>query len=157
VLGGVFLLAVSGAAVGWLVLGSSAGATGVCASAPTGLKERSFPKGTYEATVELTNFHFGGVDDFYGIGASAGRHWPRSGITIVVINEGSDASPPVRGALHVAATDFGGFEGSSWPVAHVAIRSQDRFLDAYAEARTVTPAAVATVNRALADAHTCRV
>jgi hypothetical protein len=156
VLVGVFVLAVSGAVAGWLASGSSAGATGLCASAPTGLKERSFPKGLYEATVELTNFHFGGVDDFYGIGASAGRRWPRGGITIVVINEGPDASPPVRSALRVGTTDFGGFEGSSWPVAHVAIRSQDRFLDAYAEVRTVTPAAVATVNRALADVRACR-
>jgi hypothetical protein len=71
VLAGVFVLAVSGAVAGWLASGSSAGATGLCVSAPAGLKERGFPKGQYEATAELTNFRFGGVDDFYGIGASA--------------------------------------------------------------------------------------
>ena len=153
---GVFVLVASGAVAGWLASGSNAGQTGLCASAPSGLRERSFPKGLYEATVELSNFRFGGVDDFYGIGASAGRNWPPSGITIVVVNEGPDASPPVRSALRVVATDFGGFEGSPWPTAHVAIRSQDRFLDAYAEVRTVTRLAVMRVNRALAHIRACR-
>jgi hypothetical protein len=153
----VFVLAVSGAVAGSLALRSSAGATGLCASAPSGLKERSFPKKRQtEATVVLTNFRFGRVNDFYGIGAAAGRHWPPGGITIAVINEGPDATPPVRRALRVSASDFVGFEGSSWPVAHVAVRSQGRFLDAYAEVRTVTPAAVAIVNRALADVRACQ-
>jgi hypothetical protein len=155
VLAGVVVLVVSGVLVGCLASGSSAGATGLCASAPSGLRERSFPKGLYEATVELTNFRFGGVDDFYGIGAFAARHRPRGGITVAVINEGPDASPPVRSALRVSASDFAGFEGSSWPVAHVAVRVRDRFLDAYAEVRTVTPATVATVNRALANVRVC--
>jgi hypothetical protein len=156
VLVAVFALAASGALAGWLASGSSAGATGLCASAPTGLKERSFPKGRYEAAIELSNFRFGGVNDFYGIGASAGRTWPSGGITIVVVNEGPSASPPVRSALRVRAADFGGFEGSPWPTAHVAVRSKGRFLEAYAEVRTVTPPAVATVNRALAHVRACR-
>ena len=153
---GVLVLAVAGAISGWLAVRSSGGAIGLCASTPTGLKERSFPKGRLtEATIVLSNFRFGRVDDFYGIGASAGRHWPRGGITIVVINEGPDATPPTRQALRVHRADFQGMEGSTWPAAHVAIRSQGRFLDAYAEVRGVTPAAIATVNRALADVRVC--
>lgn len=150
------VLAVAGALAGWLALRSSGGATGLCSSAPGGLKERSFPKARQvEATIVLTNFRFGSVDDFYGIGASAGRHWPRGGITIVVINEGPDATPPIRQELRVHRADFRGMEGSTWPAAHVAIRSQGRFLDAYAEVRGLTPASVATVNRALAGVRVC--
>lgn len=149
---------VAGAIGAWLALRSTGGLTGLCASTPSGLRERSFPKSrSSEATIVLTNFRFGSVDDFYGIGASAGRHWPRGGITIVVINEGPQATPPVARALRVDRADFRGMEGSTWPAAHVAIRSQGRFLDAYAEVRGVTPAAIATVNRALADVRACTV
>ena len=148
----VLVLAAAGAFSGWLAARSSGGVTALCASPPTGLRERTFPRTrTTEAAVALTNFRFGSVDDFYGIGDAAGRNWPRGGITIVVINEGPDSSPSLRRALRVSGPDFRGFEGSKWPVAHVAIRSQGRVLEAYAEVRTVTPAAVATVNRALAD------
>jgi hypothetical protein len=157
VLVGVVALIVSGALAGLLASRSSAGATGLCASTPSGLKERSFPKKRLsEAAVVLTNFRFGSVDDFYGIGDAAGRNWPRNGITIAVINEGPDSSPQLSRALRVSGADFRGFEGSSWPVAHVAIRSHGRVLEAYAEVRTVTPAATATVNRALADVRICR-
>ena len=153
----VLALAVGGAVAGWRALRSSAGATGICASAPAGLTERSYPKRRqFEAAVVLTNFRFGSVVDFYGIGDSAGRHWPADGITIAVINEGPDASPAIARALRVTRADFRGFEGSRWPVAHVAVRSHGRVLDAYAEVRTVTPAAIATVNRALADVRACR-
>jgi hypothetical protein len=154
---GVFVFAVTGAIGGLLAAQSSGGTSGVCASAPAGLKERAFPKGQLtEATIVLSNFRFGSPDDFYGIGASAGRRWPRGGLTIVVINEGPEATPPVRQVLRVRRADFQGMEGSTWPAAHVAIRSQGRFLDVYAEVRRVTPAAIATVNRALADVRACR-
>jgi hypothetical protein len=157
VLVAVCALAVAGAVGGWLALRSSAGVTGVCASTSTGLRERNFPKGRMtEATVVLTNFRFGSVDNFYGIGDSAGRDWPAGGVTIAVINEGPDASPAISRALRVRPEDFRGFEGSRWPVAHVAIRSRGRVLEAYAEVRTVTPAAVAKVNSALADVRPCR-
>jgi hypothetical protein len=75
----------------------------------------------------LTKVHFGSVDDFYGIGASAGRRWPVREITIAVLNEGPDAAPPVRTALRVTANDSGGFEGSPRPAGHVAVRSQNRY------------------------------
>jgi hypothetical protein len=121
------------------------------------LRERTFPRTrTTETTVVLTNFRIGSVDDFYGIGDAAGRNWPRGGITIAVINEGPDSTPPLRRSLRVSDADFRGYEGSRWPTAHVAIRSQGRVLDAYAEVRTVTPVAVATVNRALAEVRACR-
>lgn len=148
--------AVAGAVSGLLATRSSGGVTGLCASPPRGLRERTFPKTrTTETAVVLTNFRFGGVDDFYGIGEAAGRDWPRGGVTIAVINEGPDSSPAIGRALRVGGSDFRGFEGSRWPVAHVAIRSRGRVLEAYAEVRTVTPAAVATVNRALAQVRAC--
>jgi hypothetical protein len=156
---GVLILAVAGAVSGWFATRSSGGVTALCASPPTGLKERSIPKaGMTEATVVFTNFRFGSVDNFYGIGASVGRHWPRGGITIVVQNDGPDASPPIiRRTLRVSPGDFRGLEGSTWPAAEVAVRSHGRSLDAYAEVRTVTPSSVATVNRALASVRACHV
>jgi hypothetical protein len=150
----VLVLVVAGAVSGWLAARSSGGVTGLCASAPAGLNERTLPKtGLREATVVLTNFRFGRMDDFYGL--AAGRRWPRGGITIAVSNEGPAATPPFRRALRVTRADFTGFEGDRWPTAHVAVRSRGRVLDAYAEIRTVTPAAIATVNRALADVRVC--
>jgi hypothetical protein len=60
----VLVLAVAGTAGGWLALRSSGGVTGLCTSQPTGFKERSIPKtGVSEATVVLTNFRFGRMDD----------------------------------------------------------------------------------------------
>ena len=154
---GLFALVVMGAVSGWLAAQSSGGVTGLCAAAPPGLRERTFAKTrTTETTVVLTNFRFGSADNFYGIGDAAGRDWPRGGITIAVINEGPDSTPALSRALRVGRADFQGFEGSRWPVARVAIRSQGRVLEAYAEVRTVTPATVATVNRALADVRACR-
>lgn len=153
----VAVVVVAAALSGWLAARASGGATGLCASAPTGLRERTFAKTpATETTAVLTNFRFGSVDDFYGIGDAAGRNWPRGGITIAVINEGPASSPQLRGTLRVSAADFRGFGGSRWPTAHIAIRSQGRVLDAYAEARTVTPAIVRTVNHALASVRVCR-
>lgn len=150
------VLAVAGTLAGWLALRSSRGPTGLCASAPSGLKERYIPKvGVQEATFVLTNFRFGQMDNFYGLAAGPGTRWPYDGVTIAVSNEGPAATPPFKRALRVSGADFQGFEGDRWPTAHVAIRTRGRVLDAYAEARTVTPAAVATVNRALAGVRVC--
>jgi hypothetical protein len=151
----IAVVAVACAAGSRLALRSGAGVTGLCASPPTGLKERYVPKsGVQEATVVLTNFRFGRMDDFYGL--APGRRWPLDGITIAVSNEGPAATPPFRRALRVSGADFRGFEGMKWPAANLAIRSRGRVLDAYVEVRTVTPAAIATVNRALADVRACR-
>ena len=85
----VAVLTVAGAVSGWLALRSSAGATGICASPPASLKVRHVPKsGMQEATVVFSNFRFGRMDDFYGLGP--GRRWPRDGITVAVSNEGPD-------------------------------------------------------------------
>jgi hypothetical protein len=152
----VVVLVLVGSLSGWLAARSSGGVTGLCASAPAGLRERTFPKTpTTEATVMLTDFRFGSVDNFYGIGDAAGRNWPQNGITVAVINEGPASSPPLSRSLRVRSADFRGFEGSRWPTAHVAVRSQGRVLEGYAEARNVTPAVVATVNRALANIRAC--
>lgn len=150
----VFALAVGGAVSGWFAARSSGGVTALCASPPASLRERSIPKaGMREATIVLTNFRFGRMDDFWGL--AAGRRWPAGGITIAVSNEGPDSTPSFRRALRVTRADFKGFEGDQWPTANVAVRSQGRVLDAYAEVRTVTPTAIATVNRALAGVRAC--
>ena len=150
------VLVVAGALGSWLASRSSGAVTGLCVPSPTGLKERYIPKsGVQEATVVLTNFRFGPMDDFYGLAAGPGTRWPHDGITIAVSNEGPAATPPLKRALQVSGADFQGFEGDRWPTAHVAIRTRGRVLDAYAEVRTVTPAAVATVNRALAGVRVC--
>lgn len=150
----VLVLAVAAAVSGWLAVRSSGGVTALCASPPAGLKERSIPKaGPTEATVVLTNFRFGQMDDFDGLASPL--RWPRRGIMIAVSNEGPDSTPRFKPELRVTAADFQGFEGLRWPAANVAIRSQVRVLDAYAEVRTVTPAAIRTVNRAFADVRAC--
>lgn len=150
----MFVLAVAGTVGGWLALRSSEGVTGLCTSQPTGLKERNIPKtGVSEATVVLTNFRFGRMDDFYGLDNRL--HWPLHGVMIAVSNEGPDSTPPFRQSLRVAGADFKGFEGLKWPAANVAIRSEGRVLDAYVEVRTVTAATIATVNSALAGVRVC--
>jgi hypothetical protein len=106
-----------------------------------------------EATVVLTNFRFGRLDDFYGLASPL--RWPAHGVMIAVSNDGPDATPRFRRSLRVTRLDFKGLEGLRWPAVQLAIRSQGRVLLAYVEARTVTPAAVAAVNRALADIRVC--
>jgi hypothetical protein len=74
---------------------------------------------------------------------------------VAISNEGPGSTPRFRRGLRVSAADFEGFEGLIWPAANVAIRSRSRVLDAYAEVRTVTPAAIKMVNRALASVRVC--
>ena len=150
----VLVLAVAGTAGGWLALRSSGGVTGLCTSQPTGFKERSIPKtGVSEATVVLTNFRFGRMDDLYGLDNRL--HWPLHGVMIAVSNEGPDSTPPFRQSLRAVGADLQGFEGLKWPAANVAVRSEGRILDAYVEIRKVTPATIATVNSALASVRVC--
>lgn len=106
-----------------------------------------------EATVVLTNFRFGRLDDFYGLASPL--RWPARGIMIAVSNDGPDATPDFRRVLRVTGGDFKGLEGSRWPAAQLGIRSQSRVVVAYVEVRTVTQAAIATVNRALAGVRVC--
>jgi hypothetical protein len=151
VAGAVAVAAAVGASFG---LRAGGGVTGLCASPPVGWKERSLPKtGVTEATVVLTNFRFGRLDDFYGL--SSPVRWPPRGVMVAVSNEGPAATPPFRRALRVAGADFQGFEGMRWPGANVAVRLPNRVLNAYVEVRTVTPATIAAANAALAGVHTC--
>ena len=55
----------------------------------------------------------------------------------------------------IGAKNFESIDGLRWPAVQLDIRSQGRVLAAYVEVRAVTPAAVATVNRALADVRAC--
>jgi hypothetical protein len=150
----VLIVAAAAAVSGWLAVRSSGGVTALCASPPAGFQERSIPKaGVTEATVVLSNFRFGRLDDFWGLDNRL--RWPPRGIMIAVSNEGPAATPRFKRQLRVAAADFTGFEGLRWPAASVAIRSHGRVLDAYAEVRTVSPTTVGTVNKALAGFRAC--
>jgi hypothetical protein len=147
-----------------VVAGTAAGATyslrssgnvlALCATPPSGWKEHTIPRTpTRVATVVLTNFRFGRMDDAFGLAAPLA--WPPRGAMIAVSNEGPAATPPFRRALEVGKGDFRGFEGMRWPAANVALRSHGRVLDAYVELHAVTPATVAAANAALAGIHTC--
>ena len=152
----VVIVVLAGAASfgAWLATRSSGAVTALCASPPATLKERSIPKGGMtEATVVLTNFRFGRLDDFDGLASRL--RWPPHGIMVAVSNDGPDSTPRFQRELRVTAANFQGFEGLRWPAANVAIRSRGRVLNAYAEVRRVTPAVVATVNSALASVHAC--
>jgi hypothetical protein len=150
------VVGISAVAVGaTFAVRSGGSAIGLCATPPTGWKERMVPRtATTVATVVLTNFRFGRMYDFYGL-ASSRIQWPADGAMVAVSNEGPAATPPFRGVLRVGSSDFGGFEGMRWPAANVAIRSHGRVLDAYVEMRSVTPATVAAANGALAGVRTC--
>jgi hypothetical protein len=151
----VAVVGAAAAAIGsTLGLRSSGGEVGVCATPPAGWKERTIPKtGMSEATVVLTNFRFGRMDDFYGLASPL--RWPSGGVMVAVSNEGPDATPPFRGVLRVGGADFKGFEGLRFPASNVALRSQGRVLNAYVEAGSLTPSTIAAANRALAGVHTC--
>lgn len=149
------LVVAVGAAVGArFAVRSSAGLVGVCTAPSSGWKVRSLPKsGMSEATLVLTNFRFGSMDDFWGLASPL--RWPSQGVMVAVSNEGPASTPPFRRALRVAATDFRGFEGLKWPATNLAVRSHGRVLDTYVEARTVTPGMIAAVNTALAGVRVC--
>jgi hypothetical protein len=119
-----------------------------------GWKEQTIQRtSTTVATVVLTNFRFGQLDDFYGLASAMA--WPPHGAMVAVSNEGPAETPPFRRALRIGSGDLRGFEGMRWPSANVAVRSHGRVLNAYVELRTVTPATVAAANRALAGVRTC--
>lgn len=148
------LAVAAAAAVATLALQSSGAATGVCATAPSGWKERSLPSSALgSATVVLTNFRFGRMDDFYGLASPL--HWPRRGVMVAVSNEGAAATPRFRSALRVADSEFTGFEGLRLPAAETAVRRNGRVLNAYVEVGAVTPATVAAANAALAGFRMC--
>ena len=128
---------------------------GACASLPAGWKERNLPRtATSEATVVLTNFRFGAMDDFFGL--SSPLHWPSQGIMVAASNEGPDATPRFRRALHVSRADFGRLEGAPRPATMLGIRTQGRVLTAWVEVGSVTRATVADANAALSGIRACK-
>lgn len=133
---------------------SGGNAHGLCASVPSGWKERSVDNlALGPRAVVLTNFRFGQADDFYGLATPL--RWPAQGVMVVVMNEGPASTPPLKRALQVAPGDFVSMEGMRFPAAETAIRSNGRVLEGYVEVGAVTPATVAAANAALAGVRTC--
>ena len=150
----IAVVVVAGAAAGTAFALRAGHALGICAAPPSGWKEHTMPRtSTRVATVALTTFRFGQMDNFFGLASNL--RWPANGVMVAVSNEGPDATPPFRHALRVASGDFTGLEWMRWPGANVAIRSQGRVLDAYVEMRAVTRATVAAANAALGGVHSC--
>jgi hypothetical protein len=140
-------------------LRSSGGTVRLCATPPTGWRERTANLPGAAPTVVITNFRFGSMLDNYGLGASK-RPWPRGGVTIAVedVTRWRDQASfrgVVPGVLRVRSSQFTGFEGSYFPVASRLVEVDGRILDSHVEARQVTPATVAAANRALSGVHTC--
>jgi len=106
-----------------------------------------------DATVVLTNFRFGAMDDFYGL--TSPLPWPSQGIMIAVSNDRPHASPRFVRSLHVSRADFGGLEGVRMPAAMLGVRTQGRVLTAWVEVGSVTKATVAGANAALAGVTAC--
>jgi hypothetical protein len=152
---------VAAAAVATFALRSGGGTIGFCATPPAGWQERSVNLGGgTPPTIVLTNFRFGNMLDNYGLSTSPRPHWPHGGIRIAVedLTQWRDQEPfrsVAPGILRIDASQFAGFEGSYFPVASRLVELDGRVLNPYVEVRSVTPATVAAVNRALAGVHTC--
>jgi hypothetical protein len=153
------LIVVAAAAGTTVALRSSDGTIGFCAVPPVGWKARAVTLPDQAPTLVLTNFRFGSMLNFYGLGAST-RHWPRGGVTIAVEdlsrwrNEASYRGV-APGVLRVRSSQFTGMEGSYFPAANRLLEVDGRVIETYVEARHVTPATVAAANRALVGVHTC--
>jgi hypothetical protein len=128
---------------------------GVCASRPSGWKERTIDDPSVNPpAVVLTNFRFGRMDDFYGL--SDRFAWPANGVTVAVANVGPSATPPVeRSALRITAGGLGQLEGVLQRSGQVAVRSHGRILVAYVEMGSVTPATIGAANEVLAGVRVC--
>ena len=153
------LVVVAAAAVG-TTLGlrsPSRTALGMCATAPSGWKEKTVTIGRRgPPTVVLTNWRFGRMQGGYGLWERL--PWPAHGITVAVSNEGPVGTHRLRGTLRVAAGDFNGFEGMTSRGAHgaqIQVQAHGRFLNARVEVGTLTPATIAAANQALAGVQVC--
>ncbi len=154
------LLALAGVMVAVAALGatletrSSGNSLGVCATVPSGWKERTRTDPSVSPpTVVLTNFRFGNLKDFYGL--SGRRNWPADGVTVAVSNVAASPARLDRDMLRLSAKDFGRLEGTSHPSGQIVVRSNARILNGYVEVGTLTPATIAAANRALTGVRTC--
>jgi hypothetical protein len=135
-------------------LRSSGNALSVCATAPSGWKERTPSLAPTPPTVVLTNFRFGRMDDVFGI-TDPHLDWPANGVLVAVGNWPPDSTGSQAGPLRVTRSSFAGMEGSTLPTAHFGVRSHGRILDVYVTVGTLTPATIAAANQALAGVRTC--
>ena len=134
---------------------SSGNSLGMCATVPSGWKERTIANPQLgPPTVVLTNFHFGRMDDLYGL--TTRMPWPAGGVTVAVSNWGASPKPfAPRHVLRVEQDSFGGIEGAELPASNFQVESNSRLLGAYVEVGTLTPATIAAANQALAGVRTC--
>lgn len=133
---------------------SSANSLGVCATPPSGFQARTPNLAPTPPTVVLTNFHFGRMDDVFGI-TDPNLDWPANGVLVAVGNWPPDSTVSRTGPLSVTRRAFAGMEGSSLPTAHFGVRSHGRILDVFVTVGTLTRATIAAANQALAGVRTC--
>jgi hypothetical protein len=154
--GGVVVVVAAAAAGTKYELRSSTNARGICATAPTGWKER-LVTGVWPGhpTVWLTNFRFGPMNDLIPHGNQL--NWPPDGVTLAVTNLGRRYEPDLKSsALRFTRADFGGLEGETQPSGFIGVRTQGGvILHAYVEVGTLTPATIAAANKALANVRVC--
>lgn len=141
------------------VLRSSGNSRGICATPPSGFKQRTV-RGVNGApmTVVLTNFRFGRMNDHFGLVTALphSRPWPAGGVTVAVSNFGPVRSSGAKaGLLRVDRAAFGGMEGAMLPAAEFQVEQNGRLLGAYVEVGTLTAGTVAAANQALAGVRTC--
>ena len=151
-LGAVVVLAA--AAVGTTYgLRTSGNSLGLCATPPSGWKQRPATVFSSVPTIVLTNFRFGRPNYFYGIN-DFNLSWPRDGV-IIAVQSSPRTAHAEPGALTVAASDFRAAEGAKLPVAALSVLSHGRALIAWVEVGSVSPATIAAANQALAGVRVC--
>jgi hypothetical protein len=153
-LSAVMVVAVATAAGTTYELRTSGNSLGVCATVPSGWKERTPNLASTPPTVVLTNFRFGRLDDVFGI-TDPNLDWPANGVLVAVGNWPPDSTVSRAGPLRVTRRTFHGMEGSPLPTAHFGVQSHGRILDVYVAVAALTPAAIAAANQALAGVRTC--
>lgn len=152
---GAVVLVAAAAVGGTLATRSSGNSFGICATAPSGWKQRTFTDhGRTPPTVVLTNFRFGRLAYDFGI-TDPRLHWPANGVLVAVGNWPPDSTVSRVGPLRVTQAAFAGMEGSSLPTVHSGVRSHGRILDYFVTVGALTPATIAAANQALAGVRTC--
>lgn len=153
-LGAIVLVAAAAVGTTFGLRSTVGNSLGLCATLPSGWKERTSTIVPHHSTVFLTNFRFGRINDLFG--GTDRSDWPAKGVTIAVINYGRrNERGLTEGTLRFNRADFTGLEGSTQPSGGTEIRSRGVVLVAYVEVGKLTPATIAAANEALAGVRVC--